>query len=134
VTGTKNDSLSAIINWIARILGLIVLIIFVWFVLGETVVTIQEGNGFDVQSLYIILPIVLALAGYVIAWWHKVIGGSLLVLVGIIFTILVAVTAGQRGPMSDFHAVIAWLILSLPFLIIGGLFLISGYLDRKAVS
>jgi hypothetical protein len=135
MTGTKNDSLSAIINWAARIIGLIVLIIFVIFVIGDTVDTIQQGNGFDVQSLYIILPVVIAIVGYVLGWWHKIIGGSLLVLVSIIFTILVAVAARSNlGPESNFHAVWGWVILGLPFLIIGGLFLISGYLDRKAAS
>jgi hypothetical protein len=132
---TRSNSLSVIINWVARILGLIVLIFFVWFLIGETVVTIQEEDyQFDVAVLEIIIPIVIALVGYILAWWHKIIGGSLLVLVAIIFAILVAVTAGQQGPMSDFHALMAWLILSLPYLVTGGLFLISAYLDRKAAS
>jgi hypothetical protein len=135
MTGIKSNRPSTIINWVARIFGLIVLIIFVWFLIGETVVTIQEGNGFDVQSLYIILPVVIAIVGYVLGWWHKIIGGSLLVLVSIILTILVAVAARSNlGPESNFNALMGWVILGLPFLIIGGLFLISAYLDRKAAS
>jgi len=135
MTGTKSNRPSTIINWVARIFGLIVLIIFVWFLIGETVVTIQEGNEFDVQSLYIILPVVIALTGYILGWWHKIIGGSLLVLVSVILAILVSQAAQNNiGPESNFHAVWGWLILGLPFLIIGGLFLISAYLDRTRLS
>jgi hypothetical protein len=133
-TNSKRRS-SLVINWIARIFGLIVVVVFVIFVVGDTIDTMQQGNGFDVESLYIILPIVLALAGYILAWWHKVIGGSLLILVSIILSILIGwATQRFQGPMSNFHALIGWLLLGLPFLITGALYLISAYLDRTNAS
>jgi hypothetical protein len=136
MTGIKSNRPSIIINWVARVVGLIVLVVFLVFLIGDIVNTIQEeGFEFDAESLFIVLPIVMALAGYILSWWHKIIGGSLLILVSIVFGVLVSVAARQnQGPMSDFHALEGWLILGLPFLVIGVLFLISAYLDRRAAS
>ena len=133
---TKSNRPSVLINWVARITGLIVLVFFLVLLVGETIDTIQEeGFKFDVESLYIILPIVIAVAGYILSWWHKVIGGSLLILVSIIFGILIPMAARQHQvTASDFRPLMGWLVLGLPLLIIGGLFLISAYLDRKTSS
>jgi hypothetical protein len=133
---TQSKRPSVTINWVARILGLIIVVVFLVFIIGDTVDTIRGGEvEFDIEILYIILPIVLALAGYILAWWHKTIGGSLLILVSIIFGIFMFV-AIQRHQMtsSDFRALEGWLILGLPFLVVGALFLISAYLDRKTSS
>jgi hypothetical protein len=133
---TQSKRPSVTINWVARIFGLIIVVVFLVFIIGDTVDTIRGGEvEFDIEILYIILPIVLALAGYILAWWHKTIGGSLLILVSIIFGIFMFV-AIQRHQMtsSDFRALEGWLILGLPFLVVGALFLISAYLDRKTSS
>jgi hypothetical protein len=131
----KTNRPSVIINWVARILGLIFLVFFLVFVIGDAVDTIRQGYEFDVESLYVILPIVIALAGYILGWWHKIIGGFLLILVSILFGILIPVVARQhQGPTSDFRPLAGWLILGLPLLVSGALFLISAYLDRKNLS
>ena len=135
MTGPKRNSATNIVNWIARILGLIVVVVFVTFLIGDTVDTIQQGYEFDAESLFIILPIVAAMVGYIMSWRHKIIGGSLLILVSITFGILVSVVAQNHlGPTSDFRALAGWLILGLPFLIVGALFLLTAYLDRKTSS
>jgi hypothetical protein len=132
---TKNNRPSAIINWAARIIGLIVVVVFVVFIIGDTVDTMQQGNGFDIESLLIIVPIVVALAGYILAWRYKIIGGTLLILVSIAFGIQISVAAhGNLESRPDFHALEGWLILGLPFLVVGALLLISAYLDRKTSS
>jgi hypothetical protein len=133
---TKSNRPSVLINWVARITGLIVLVFFLVLLVGETITTIQEeGFKFDVESLYIILPIVIALAGYILGWWHKIIGGSLLILVSIIFGILIPLAARQhQGSAYDYRSLEGWLIIGLPFLVIGALLLISAYLDRKTSS
>jgi hypothetical protein len=132
---TKSNRPSVIINWVARILGLIVLIVFLVVLIGDAVDTIRQGNEFGIESLYIITPIVIALAGYILAWWYKIIGGSLLILASIIFGILIPVAAWQhQSPTSDFRPLQGWLILGLPLLIFGVLFLISAYLNRKTRS
>jgi hypothetical protein len=124
---------SLIINWAARILGLIVLVIFLLILIGEIISGIQdEGFKFDVKSLYIILPTIIALTGYILVWWHKTTGGALLVFVSGVFGVLTSVSAWQhQTPWSSVRALVAWLIIGLPFFIIGVLYLISAYLSRK---
>lgn len=129
---TGNNRPSLIVNWIARGLGLIVVVVFLTFVIGDTVDVMQQGNSFDIESLKIILPLAVGLAGYILAWWHKIIGGSLLILVAITFGVLMSlVSQSNPGPESNFHAFTGWLILGLPFFITGVLFLTSAWLDRK---
>lgn len=108
---------------------------FLVFIIGDTVDTAQQGNGFEVESLLAIVPLVVALVGYILAWWHKFIGGTILILVSIAYGIEMVVAANNNLESNpDFHALQGWLILGLPFLVTGGLFLISGWLGRKAPS
>jgi hypothetical protein len=132
----NNNRSSLVINWTARILGIIVLVFFLMILIGEIVTAIQEeGWGFDVESLYVILPTIIALTGYILGWWHKITGGFLLVFVSIVFGILTSVSIWQhQTPWSSVRALVAWSIIGLPFLVIGALYLISAYLDRKTSS
>jgi hypothetical protein len=136
MTGTENNRASGIISWVARIIGLIILVFLLMILIGETVTSIQdEGFTFDAESLYIIIPTVIALTAYILSWWYKTIGGSLLIFVSITFGVLPSISARQhQAEWSVSHALQGWLILGLPFLIIGVLFLISAYLDRKTAS
>ena len=103
------------------------------FLIGETVMSIQaEGLKFDVESLLIVVPAVIALAGYIVSWWREQVGGSLLILVSIAFGILPSINA--QPSWSVLQALQGWLMLGLPFLITGVLFLISSWLSRKTGS
>jgi hypothetical protein len=136
MTVNNGNRPSLVINWAARILGLIVLVFFLMILIGEMVTAIQdEGFEFDVESLYVILPTIIALTGYILGWWHKITGGSLLIFVSIVFGILTSVSAWQhQTPWSSVRAFVAWSIIGLPFLVIGALYLISAYLDRKTAA
>jgi hypothetical protein len=133
MTGTESSRASVTIGWIARIIGLIILVFLLMILIGETVTSIQDETfKFDVESLYIIIPTVIALTAYILSWWHKTLGGSLLILVSITFGILPYISVRQhQESWSISQALQGWLILGLPFFIIGVLFLISAFLDRK---
>jgi hypothetical protein len=132
----NNNRPSIVINWAARVLGLIVLVFFLLILIGEMVETIQdEGLEFHVESLYIILPIIIALTGYILGWWHKIAGGALLFFVAIVFGVLIPVSGWQhQTPWSSVRVFVAWSMLGLPLLIVGALYLISAYLDKKRSS
>lgn len=103
------------------------------FLIGETVMSIQaEGLKFNVESLFIVVPAVIALAGYIVSWWREQVGGSLLILVSITFGILPSISA--QPSWSVLQALQGWLMLGSPFLITGVLFLISSWLSRKTGS
>jgi hypothetical protein len=133
MTGTESSPSSVIISWVARIIGLIILVFLLMILIGETVTSVQDKNfKFDVESLYIIIPTIIALTAYILSWWHKTLGGFLLILVSITFGVLPSISAWQhQASWSVLHALQGWLILGLPFLIVGILFLISAYIYRK---
>ena len=130
---TKQQRIQKRIRWTARIIGLVTIAFFLIFLIGETVMSIQaEGLKFDVESLFIVVPTVIALAGYIVSWWREQVGGSLLILVSIAFGILPSINA--QPSWSVLQTLQGWLMLGSPFLITGVLFPISSWLSRKTGS
>ncbi len=133
MTGSESRRAARVTNWVARIIGLIVMAVLMTIIIGQTVMSIQEeGFKFDIEGLEIVIPVLAALTVYILSWWHKTIGGSLLVFISIMVGVLASIAAWKN--QTDFtllQAFRGWLILGSPFLVIGVLFLISAYLDRK---
>ena len=127
----RKQGLAKGMRWAARIVGLVITAFLLMMVIGETITSIQaEGFKFDVESLFVVVPAVIALAGCIVSWWRERLGGSLLILVSIAFGVLPSIGAGW----SILRALQGWLMLGLPFLIAGILFLISSWLSRKSDS
>ncbi len=128
----KRQRIAKRTRWAARIIGLIFIAFFLLMLIGETITSIQaEGFEFEVESLLVVVPLLIALAGYIISWWRERVGGSLLILVSIVFGILPPIAAQPSWSTSE--ALQGWLILGLPFLVAGVLFLISSWLSRKTL-
>jgi hypothetical protein len=127
----RKQGLAKGMRWAARIVGLVITAFLLMMVIGETITSIQaEGFKFDVESLFVVVPAVIALAACIVSWWRERLGGSLLILVSIAFGVLPSIGAGW----SLLRALQGWLMLGLPFLIAGILFLISSWLSRKSDS
>jgi hypothetical protein len=105
----------------ARILGFLAI---VYLLLSLFSMLLSGSNTF-----YTILTAALALAGYILSWWHKFIGGLLLILLSIALSIRILM-----DEQNNLWRATDWLILGLPFLVTGALFIISGYLNRKTSS
>jgi hypothetical protein len=134
MSATKQQRLAKRMRLAARVIGVVITTFFLLFLIGETITSIQaEGFKFDAESLFVVVPAVIALAGYIVSWWRERVGGSLLILVSIAFGILPSVGAQQHQvPWSMLQALQGWLILGSPFLVAGVLFLLSWWLTRKA--
>lgn len=131
MSATEQKPLVKGMRWAAWIIGGVVLAFLLMMLIGEGIMAIRdESLGLDVASLLIILPILTALAGYIVSWWREEIGGLLLILVSMAFAILPGV--GAQWAWSVLQALRVWAILGLPFLIVGGLFLLSWWFSRKA--
>ena len=134
MTATNQNRLAKRIRWAARIIGLVITVFLLMLLIGETVTSIQaEGFKFDAESLFVVVPAVIALAGYIVSWWRELVGGSLLILVSIAFGIFPSVSAQQHQVpgWSVLQALQGWLMLGSPFFIAGVLFLLSWWLSRK---
>jgi hypothetical protein len=98
--------------------------------IGEAITSIQaEDFEFHAESLFVAVLLAIALAGYIISWWRELVGGSLLILVSIVFGIFPTIGAQLSWSMSE--ALGDWLILISPFLVAGVLFLISWWFSRE---
>jgi hypothetical protein len=122
--------LAKYLRLIARIIGGIITVFFLWFLIGETVMSIPaEGFTFDVESLFIVVSVIIALAGYIVSWWQERGGGSLLILSYLLLSFSPTIHSLYYGPGFQFYA--GMFLLALPFLIAGILFLIYSQLSKR---
>ncbi len=94
--------------------------------IGEGIVDVVDEGLEQVSMAGILLGVFggLALAGCIASWWRERLAGVLLVLVSAGLGIHIGVYAGRN------HFLV-WLMLGLPYLVAGVLFLISGRLSTK---
>ena len=133
MSATKRQLTAKRIRWAARIITLVITVLFLWFLIGETIMSIQEeGFKFYAESLFIVVPTAIAVSGCIVSWWRERVGGSLLILASIAFGIFPSVSAEQHQvPWSMLDALLNWLMLGSEFLIVGILFLMSSWLSQK---
>ena len=122
----KNTSKSArTICWIARILGSILAIYFVFTTVANLIMDFKTWDF--VAYIFFAFTIIFAI-GVIIAWFKEKIGGIILVafaMAGSIFSII----AGLNIP--DFDMMDFIILAGIPFLIIGVLFLVYWWKSRK---
>ena len=103
-----------ILNWTARISGLLIIAFFMLFFIGEGIPDLIEGKGKDlVVFLLFMLPVFV---GFILAWRRPVVGGLLLISGAVLVGIYLLFN-------NDIKAA---LIYSCPFLLLGLCFLAAG--------
>ena len=122
----KNISKSTrTICWIARILGSILAVYFVFTTVANLIMDFKTWDF--VAYIFFAFTIIFAI-GVIIAWFKEKIGGIILVafaMAGSIFSII----AGLNIP--DFDMMDFIILAGIPFLIIGILFLVYWWKSRK---
>lgn len=112
------------IRLVARILGLIAVSAMLVMLVGAA---FTEGLGQDpvvaLQGITLGLLGLVALAGVIVSWWRERLAAILLVSVSAGLGIHIGICAGH----SHF---LAWLMVGLPYLIIGLLFYFSWRLSK----
>ena len=82
----KNKTFRNIIKWIARVVGIIVGLVFIVFAIGEGVYSGSSGPTAYEFVLFLFIPIGL-IAGIVIAWWKEGVGALIIIASVIMFNI-----------------------------------------------
>lgn len=104
-------------RWAARLTGFLGLVLIVSFMLGQGFVMLKDAQAsFDLLLLLTLFS--FSFLAYVIGWIIEIVGGVLLTLAGIVIAIFVSFSLVFSGLGYV-------LLLSLPFLIPGILFLLS---------
>ena len=107
-----------ILTWSARIAGILVMVYFILFFIGEGVPDIFDGKGYELLRF---LPFVLlSIIGFILAWKRPATGGWLMIAGGLLM-------AGYFLYFNDLNVAI---IYSLPSVLIGLCFLAS---EEKAL-
>jgi hypothetical protein len=109
------------LRWTARGLG--TLVAGFWVFIGA-LEAITGSDPWTVESAVLATLIVVAALAVAVAWWREEIGGILLILVGVAHSVFAYIAAGHRK-------VYAVVITSVPFLLVGSLFLASWSLSRR---
>ncbi len=84
-----------------------------------------EDEPFAMEGMLLVVIVAVALAGGILSWWRERLAGILLVLAAIGMGLHIGAFAGRNH-------VLVWLIMGLPYLIAGVLFLNSRRLSRKS--
>jgi hypothetical protein len=103
-------------RWAARILGLVALGLFVLFLAGTGTSTITALSFSDPQGLPLLLALVVALAGVLIAWRWELVGGAMAVGGAALITALVCAGSG-------FDMLYCGLLFTAPLMLAGLLYL-----------
>ncbi len=99
-------------KWLGRVLGFLVCGFFLMFAIGEGVPEIAMGMT---GALPILIMLLIALVGYIIAWFSERPGGAVL----IVSAVAMAVYHFYIGGLENTKGA---LIYGLPFLIVGLIF------------
>ena len=141
---TKRYRIAKGLRIAARVIAVPVTLFGAMMAIGEGIQSVlTEGFG-PINSLltwgglFIVLSMLVALAGCIISWWRVRLAGILLVLTFIVLNIAGILAGGpvdlpERFSLPVILTNMGWAsIMGSPFLVAGVLFLVSWYLSRKS--
>ena len=111
-----DDGWATAMRWIARVLALIATALFVYFLVEFGAKTFSSLAWTSPQGLPLLLALLLALGGVLIAWRWELVGG--MIAVGCSAAIIALVCAG-----SGFDMLLCAVYFTLPLLLAGALYL-----------
>jgi len=124
---TTKKNIVTVLRIVARVFGFIVTVFFL-------IVICAGGlqDGVTVESLFVIIPITVAVAGYITAWWRELSGGILLVAAYVLLAISPNIHALVYGNDLQFYTGI--FIYGSPILVAGILYIVTWRLDRRYIK
>ncbi len=111
-------------RWIARGIGSLVVAFWLFMGIGYGIV---ESGPWTLEDTIMTGLVITSVLGVLIAWWREGIGGIILVVCAVAHSTFAYIVAGHNKGF-------AMLISGGPFLLIGILFLASGWRSRRTTS
>jgi hypothetical protein len=122
-----------VLYWTARILGILAILLISLFSLDSFS---SERTFWQNTTAFLMhnIPSFVLLASLIIAWkWEKV-GGIILTIIGIAFSIFIFVFNYKKNHFPVKICLLATLALAIPFVLAGILFILSHYRKKKELS
>ena len=122
-----------VLYWTARILCILAILFISLFALDS--VSSERTFWQNATALLMsLIPSFVLLAALIIAWkWEKT-GGIILTIIGLALSIFVFVLNYKRNQFSVANSLKNALILAIPFVLAGILFILSHYRKKKELS
>ncbi|MFQ5446858.1 MAG: hypothetical protein ACE5FF_07990 [Saprospiraceae bacterium] len=109
-----------LLTWIPRILAVLYILVISSFAMDAF--TGEPDFGEQLQAFLLhLIPSFLTVLSLVVAWQYRILGGILFLVLGLAFTIY----------FGTWHSVFTFLIVSLPLLVTGILFIMSKLAIQK---
>jgi hypothetical protein len=124
---------AGILRIIAKVIGTLVLVFFLVMLVSDAEASYESEilNGITQEYLFILIPVIIGLAAFIVAWWRELLGGILLIVAYLILSFAPSVHSIYYG--SGFRFYLGMFLYSLPFLVTGILFITARLLSpRKA--
>jgi hypothetical protein len=133
-SNTRTSRRGRNLRWAARIIGLVAVVFIMFILVGESVTSWQEeGFSFSLESLYVIVPSVILLAAFIMAWWKERLGGISLVAGYLLLSLSPSVHSIFYGG-AGFTFYTGMFLFALPFLLSGVLFILASIRSQEASS
>ena len=116
---------TTVMRWAGRIIGMIAVGLFLLLLVEKGARILSELTWSNPQGIPLLLAMIVAVAGVLVAWILELIGGLLTLIGAVAIPILVYLGSGPT-------LLLAALILSLPLLMCGGLCLGCCWRTRRA--
>ena len=120
-----------ILRIVAKVIGIVVAVFFLMMLIGdaEMAITSDTFTGITAEWLFILIPVIIALAAFGIAWRRELLGGILLIPAYLILSFSPAVHSIFYNP--EFRIVGGMFLFALPFLVAAVLFIAAAWLSRQ---
>ena len=126
-TQPRADGWTTAMRWVARLLGLIALGLFVFFVFDSGVDILPSLSWGSPQGIPLLLALLGALAGLLIAWRWEVVGGLMVMIGAAVIFGLVCLGSGLDMSLCAFY-------FTLPLFLSGALYLGAFWRTQEAAS
>jgi hypothetical protein len=122
-----------VLYWTARIIGILAVLFVSLFALDSFS---SERTFWQNTTAFLnhLIPSFILLGSLIIAWkWEKV-GGIILTIIGLAFSIFIFVFNYKRNHFPAMTCLLQALVVAMPFVLAGILFILSHYRKKKELS
>lgn len=119
--------------WLPRLLGIVAILFISMFAFDS----FEKGLSIGVQFSHFLkhlIPSFILTAFLIIAWKWEQIGGMIFTLIGLVMSPFVFQLNHIRNGFNIAQSLNVVLIITVPFIVVGMLFLVSHYRKRKVLA
>lgn len=118
------------IYWTPRILGILMILFLSMFALDSFAPNLSLWQQIGAFLIHLI-PSYILVAALAVAWKWEKLGGWLFTVIGVVFSIAVFLLNLNRNNFSAGQSMLTTLIVAVPFIVVGILFLVSYRLKKQ---